>query len=266
MSIHPSAIVHPRAEIDPTVEVGPWCVIDEHVRVGPGCRLFHNVYLTGWTEIGEGCVLHPGVVVGHEPQDVKYKGERSFCRVGRGAVIREYVTIHRGTVPESATTVGENSFLLEGCHIAHNCTVGDNVTLINKVLLAGYVEVGDRATLGGSAGIHQFVRIGELSMVAGVARVTMDIVPFALTDADGQIVGLNRVGLRRAGLPREDVLDVREAYRVLFFAGLPFREAIQQVNGTVNTPAGRRLAQFLANSRRGFAAGSRKRRRGDDEE
>ncbi len=258
MAIHPTAIVNPKAEIDPTVEIGPFCVIDAHVRMGPRCRLCHGVYLTGWTEIGEGCVIHPGAIIGHEPQDVKYQGERSFCRIGRETIVREYVTIHRGTIPESETRVGERCFLLAGSHVAHNCTVGDQVTLINGVLLAGHVEVGDRVTMGGGAAVHQFVRIGELAMIAGNASVTMDVVPFSLVDRDGRVLGLNRVGLRRAELSRDEVREIRELYRVLFGSKLAFREAADRATTLAETAAGRRIAEFLrTTSRRGFAGPAR---------
>lgn len=266
MAVHSTAIIHPKAELAAGVEVGPFCVIDADVRVSAGCRLFQGVYLTGWTEIGENCTLHPGVIVGHEPQDTKYHGERSYCRVGAGTILREYVTIHRGTIPESETTVGEGCFLLAGSHVAHNCSLGKQVTLINNVLLAGHVEVGDRVTVGGGAAIHQFVRIGELAMIAGQAHVRMDIAPFALVDVHGKIAGLNRIGLRRAGIPHDEITELREAYRRLFGSGIPFREAVAQVCATAKTPSGKRLANFLQSvSKRGLAGGSKKNSTMDDE-
>jgi len=235
-------------------------VIDAHVQIASGCRLYHNVYLTGWTQIGEDCELHPGVIVGHAPQDIKYAGQRTYCRIGRGTILREYVTVHRGTEPESETVVGEDCFILAGSHVGHNCRVGRGVTLINNTLLGGHVTVEDRATLGGAAGIHQFVRIGELAMVAGCARVVMDVVPFALADTDGRVAGINRVGLRRAGMPREHVLEIREAYRTLFALGLPFREAVEKLANDVKTPPGLRLLKFLqCESRKGIAGRPRTR-------
>jgi UDP-N-acetylglucosamine acyltransferase len=260
VSIHPTAILNPNAEIDPTVEVGPYCVIDGDVRIGPNCRLFHNVYVTGWTEIAEGCELHPGCVVGHVPGDIKYKGARTYCRVGRGSILREYVTIHRGTEPESATVIGERCFFLAGSHVGHNGTVGDEATVINNALLGGHVLVGRRATVGGQVGVHQFVRIGELAMIAGCAKLVMDIPPFALTDVQGRVAGLNRIGLRRAGVPREEVLEVRELYRVLYGSRPPFSRAVEKVLAAARSPAGRVLAEFLAApSRRGIAGRSRSR-------
>ncbi len=243
-----------KAEIDDTASIGPYCVIDANVRIGAGCRLYHNVYVTGWTELGPNCELHPNAIVGHAPQDVKYQGERTYCRVGRGTILRENVTVHRGTTPDSETVVGESCFLLAGSHVGHNSRVGNRVTLINNVLLGGHVVVGDGVTIGGSTGVHQFVRIGELAMLAGVGRVILDVLPFAMADTQGKIAGINRIGLRRAGVSREEFSDIREAYRVLFDRRGSFREGIGRVKETVTTPAGRRLLEFLlAESKRGFA-------------
>ena len=259
MPIHPTAIVDPQAELDGSVTVGPYCIIEGHVQVEADCRLYQNVYLTGWTRIGADCDLHPGVIVGHAPQDTKYKGERSYCRIGRGTILREYVTIHRGTVPESATVVGEDCFLLAGSHVGHNCALGNRVTLINNALLGGHVEVGDGVTVGGATGIHQFVRIGELAMVAGAGRAVMDVIPYAMTDTQGRIAGLNRVGLRRAGVPRDHVADIRHAYRIVFASGLPFEARLERLQAETHSPPVQRILQFLqAKSKRGIAGLSRR--------
>jgi len=258
MAIHPTAIIDPKAEIDSEVEIGPFCVIDGNVRVGRGCRLYNGVYLSGWTEIGEDCVFHPGVIVGHEPQDYAFEGGRSYCRVGRGTVLREHVTIHRGTEPESETVIGSDCFFLAGAHVAHNCRIGDRVTLINNALIAGHVTVGDRATLSTGALIHQFVRIGELAMVAGNSRVGMDVPPFALTDDNGKIAGVNSVGLRRAEFSKEDVADLRQAYRILYSKKTSFQEGLDQLVKAAETPSAKRLVEFCQEeSRRGIAGGSR---------
>jgi UDP-N-acetylglucosamine acyltransferase len=258
LAIHPTAIVHRNAEVDPTVEIGPYCVIDEHVQIEAGCRLYHNVYVTGWTRIGENCVIHPGAIIGHEPQDVKYKGERSYCRIGRNVIVREYVTIHRGTDPESETVLGDDCFLLACCHVAHNCRVGRGVTLINNVLLGGHVELADRVTMGGASVVHQFVRIGELVMVAGNARVLMDVVPFALVDIAGRVAGINRVGLRRAGLSGGALGEIRDAYRLLFDRRLGFAEASRQLEARMSGDFAARIVGFVTSeSRRGFAGPSR---------
>ena len=259
MSIHPTAIIDTKAELHESVDVGPFCVIEANVRVDAGCAIMHGVFLSGWTHIGKDCTIHPGAIVGHSPQDVKYSGERAYCRIGAGTTIREHVTIHRGTDPESETVVGDECFLLEGSHIAHNCRLGRNVTLINKVLLAGHVCVEDFVTIGGGAGVHQFVRIGERAMVRGGARVPMDVPPFALTDDAGRIAGVNRVGLRRAGIDGEALLDIRQIYRTLYARAARFSEAVAIVAGESHTPAGDRLVAFLtAKSQRGLAGRSRR--------
>ncbi len=264
MAIHPSAVVHPKAEIDPSVDVGPFTVIDEHVRVGADCVIGPNAYLTGWTNIERQCRIHFGAVVGHEPQDVKYGGERSFCTVGEGTIIREHVTIHRGTIPESTTTIGARCFFLAGSHVAHNCELGVGVTLINNAMLAGHVSVGDGAVFGGGAGAHQFARIGELAMIAGNAGIGLDIPPFVMTDREGRVAGLNRVGMARSDLTKEEITDVREAFRLWYGSrkGKPFLP--ETVTAAVCTDAGRRFAAFVTGtSRRGVAGRARRRSRAD---
>lgn len=259
MSIHPTAIVDKRAELHETVVVGPFCIIEGYVRIGAGCRLYQNVYVTGHTVIGEGCELHPGVVVGHLPQDVKFKGEVSYCRIGARTVIREYTTIHRATGEGESTVVGEDCFLLGGTHIGHNCEVGNRVTMVNGAKLGGHCQVADRVTFGADGIIHQFVRIGELAMIGAGGPVAMDVLPFMLTDHDGFVAGLNVVGLRRAGVPREEVLELRGIFRTLYREGLSFREAVARVAKDVRGEAGRRLVAFLqAPSRRGILGPPRK--------
>ena len=254
MSIHPTAIVNSKAEIDSSVEIGPYCVVDENVRISAGCRLWQNVYVTGWTEIGAGCELHPGVIVGHAPQDVKYAGERTFCRVGERTILREYATVHRGTIPESETRIGNDCFLLGASHVGHNCTVGDNVTMINQAMLAGHVELGNCVTLGGGAGIHQFVRIGELAMVRGLAAVAKDIIPFGLVDSEGRIRGLNRVGIRRAGIEGEELREIRTAFRLIYGRNTDATDAPGQIDELVKTRCGRVMLDFLKKtSKRGLA-------------
>ena len=263
MAIHPTAIVDRKAELDSSVKVGPYCVIEGHVRVAAGCRLYHGVFLTGWTTIAEDCQLHPGVIVGHEPQDIHFTGDRSYCRVGRGTVLREYVTIHRGSTPESETVVGDGCFLLGGSHVGHNCVVGKGVTMINNVLLGGHVEVGEGVTFGGGAGVHQFVRIGDLAMISGNARVLMDVPPFAMSDELGRVVGVNNVGLRRAGVAAEEIRAIRKAFHELYRPGVPKSTAADRITAMESGKVVQRLVSFLrATSRRGLAGRTRRSRTG----
>ncbi len=266
MAIHPTAIIDRQAELDSSVEVGPYVVIEGPVKVGPRTQLRAHAYISGWTEIGERCDIHPFAVVGHLPQDVKYKGERSYCRIGNGVVIREGATVHRGTEPESATTIGDDCFIGGQSHIAHNCELRERVTLINYSALAGHVQIDAQVILSGDAMVHQFVRIGELAFIAGKARVTMDVPPFMMCFGDSTIIRHNVVGMRRAGYDAAALLEIREAYRTLYRSGLPFARAIEQLAGQVRTSAGRRLVEFLrAESKRGISAGGgiQHRRHGD---
>ncbi len=258
MPVHPTAIIDPNAEVDASADIGPCCVIDAHVQIAAGCKLFGNVYVTGWTQIGPRCVLHPNVVVGHEPQDLKYAGERSYCRIGSDTVLRENVTVHRGTLPESETVIGSHCYLMVGSHVAHNGALGDHVTLTNNVMLAGHVSIADHSNLGGGSGVHQFGRIGERVMIAGNAGISRDVPPYALVDREGRILGLNSVGLKRAGFPQEEILELREIFRRLFGRKASFTKAVEHLRGHARFAPAKRVLAFLdGESKRGIAGGAR---------
>jgi UDP-N-acetylglucosamine acyltransferase len=254
MAIHPTAIIDRRAEIDPTADIGAYVIIDGLVKVGPRVRVFPHACLTGWTEIGADCEVHPNAVVGHAPQDLAYHGEETYCRVGEGTIIREGMSIHRGTSPGSATIVGKRCFLMANSHIGHNCVVGDDVKMANGALLAGHVHVGNGAFLSGNMAVHQFCRIGDLVMVRGISPVYMDIPPFFTVALHGLCAGINIVGLRRAGFTSEQRRDVQHAFRTLYHYGMTFRKAVEELARTVTTDAGRRILEFVqAPSKRGIA-------------
>lgn len=252
MPIHPTAIVHPDARIDESADIGPYVIIDGPVQIGPNVRVYPYAYLTGWAEIGGGCQIHPHAVVGHLPQDLAHDGSVSYCRIGEGTIIREGVSIHRGTGADTETVVGKRCFFMGNSHVAHNCRVGDDVKMANGAMLAGHVRVGNGAFISGIAGVHQFVRIGELAMIGGVSKVVMDVPPFAMTNTQGCFAGLNAVGTRRAGLSVAERIELKTAFRTLYRSGLPFREAIESVAQSVKTAPGQRLVSFLREpSRRG---------------
>ena len=199
--------------------------------------------------------------MGDLPQDRGFKNVDTFCRVGKQCVIREGATIHRGTPAGSATVIGERCLLMTNSHVGHNCVLGDDVTVVSGAVLGGYVEVGSAAILSGNAAIHQFVRIGELAIVSGLAKIVQDVPPFFMTDRNGAIVGLNTVGLRRAGLPKEDRQEIREAYRLIYRSHLSHADVVKRLSETAATPAGVRLAEFLAvSSHRGISKDSRRER------
>jgi UDP-N-acetylglucosamine acyltransferase len=252
MPIHPTAIVDKRAEIDPSVDVGAYTIIEAGVKVAAETKIYPHAYISQGTTIGQGCQIHPFAVVGHHPQDLKWQGAPSYTRIGDRTVIREGASVHRGTVPESTTIVGQRVYMMATSHVGHNCVVGDDVILANGAMLGGHVEVGRRTFVGGDVPIHQFVRVGELAMLAGGLRVISDVPPFMLTGREG-LTGPNVVGLRRAGFSREERLEIRAAYRTLFRSGLLFRAALEQVAAMVTTDSGRRLIEFLrAPSKRGI--------------
>lgn len=261
MPIHPAAIVDPRACIDPDARIDAYAIVDGPVKIAAGVHLYPHSFVAGWTEIGAGCQIHPGAVVGHEPQDLAYKGAETYCRVGEGTIVREGASIHRGTQPGSATVVGRRCFLMAGAHVAHNCEVGDEVVLVNGVALAGHVRVGHKAFFGGGAMAHQFTRVGELAMVAGAARVARDVPPFMLTDEHGRIAGINVIGLRRAGYGPDVRADIKRAHRLLYREMTNFSEAARRLSDVVTTDAGRRLAEFVcAPSKRGCVQAALRRR------
>jgi UDP-N-acetylglucosamine acyltransferase len=265
MAIHPTAIVDPQAQIAASAEIGPYVTIHGPVKIGESVKVYPNAYLAGWTEIGDRCEIHPGAVVGHLPQDFHFGGERTYCKIGAGTIIREFASIHRGTQPESWTTIGENCFILGYAHIGHNCTLGNNVKVYNCTALSGHVTVGDNAIVSGYSLVHQFARIGEHVMIGGGTRLTKDVPPYMKALHESECVGHNSLGVRRCGLfSREEMMEVREAYRVLYRSGLPFRKAVAQFAEQAKTRTGRKILEFVnAESKLGIIGGIRRRAGGD---
>jgi UDP-N-acetylglucosamine acyltransferase len=249
--IHPTAVIHPRAQLDPTVSVGPYAVIDEQVRLGAGCVVGPHAYLTGHTSIGANNRFHAGCVVGDAPQDLKYKGAPTRLRMGDGNVVREHATLHRSATEEGETVVGNNNYIMAGAHVGHNCRVGNHVILANGALLAGHVEVGDRAMLGGGCAVHQFCRVGTLAMLQGVRPISKDLPPYTMAARFNILAGLNVVGLKRAGFTDEQRLEIRRLYRLLFRSGLNTREAVAQAAAQFTSPPARVMIEFMQTSQRG---------------
>ncbi len=257
MPIHPTAIVHPKAELDSTVEVGPYAIIDEHVRIGAGTCVMARAHLTGYTTIGRNNQIHIGAVLGHEPQDLKFdRSCRSYLTIGNDNIFREYVTVHRGTAPESATIIGNNCLLMANSHVAHNCVLGDRVILANAVLLAGHVHVADRAFLSGGSVVHQFIRIGRLAMLSGLSRISMDAPPFTTVAERNEIHGLNTVGLQRAGIAPTAISELKKLYRLVYRSNLSMAEALAQ-GDAFTTPEAREFVAFIRQSPNGICQAER---------
>lgn len=254
--IHSSAVVDPGARLADDVEVGPHAFIDADVTIGPGCRVMHGAHVGRWTRLGANNILYPGAVVGHDPQDVGYKGEEAWTEIGDGNIIREGVTIHRGNRPGTHTRVGNHNFFMVNSHIAHNCVIGNHVILVNGALLAGHVEVGDRAIISGNCQVHQFVRIGAFAMMRGGSGAAKDVPPYCINDGLNWLRAVNVVGLRRNGFDAGRIRAVKEAFKTLFRANLPLAEALQKLADDPGcTDDVRHLLDFIRASKRGVGSG-----------
>jgi UDP-N-acetylglucosamine acyltransferase len=257
MSIHPTAIIDPKAEIDADVEVGPYVVIEGPVKIERGTRIMAHAYLGGWTEIGEGNEIHPGVVLGDAPQDRAYKGEETYLRIGARNIFREHVQVHRGTTAGSATTIGNENFFMACSHIGHNCKVADQVILANNALLGGYVEVGNSVFISGNCVVHQFVRIGDYALMRGLSGTSRDVPPYAIVDWQHTVRGVNVLGLKRAGFSEPRIREIRRAFRVLFSKERNLSLAIREIEGQAGTnPDLAALVEFIRASKRGVCGGA----------
>ena len=203
------------------------------------------------------CEINPFTVLGAPPQDFHYKGERSFTRIGDRVIIREGATVHRGSQPDSTTSIGDECLLMAYCHVGHNCEVRRGAKIYNMVALSGHVEVGENAIVSGYSLTHQFIRIGTLAFIAAGTRVGMDVPPFMTAYGESTIVQYNSIGLRRNGYSKEDADEIRECFRILYRSGQLFQKSVDQVTAMVQTRAGKLLVDFLHGpTKRGFCAGS----------
>ena len=253
--IHATAVVHPNAKIGKNVEVGPYSVVGEHVAIGARTKLLSHVVINGRTTIGEDSILHPFCTIGTPSQDRKAEeGEIAYTTIGSRTVIREYVSIHRGSADAGGVTaVGDDCLILAYGHIAHNCRLANGVTMSNLAQLAGHVVVDDHAVVGAMAGVHQFVRIGRHAFVGGYTKLVRDLPPYFLADGNpAQVYGLNLVGLRRAGFSHEALGELKEAYKTIYRSERNVSQAIAALRESVKTDEGRALVAFLETSERGI--------------
>ena len=251
--IHPTAVVDDGAELGPDVRVGPYAVISGSVRIGPGCFVDSHVVIKGPVTIGARNIIGPGTVIGGYPQDLSFNPEiESSVEIGDDNVFREHCTIHRGTKPGTKTVVGSNCYLMSGAHLGHNSRLGNQVILANIVLLAGYVEIGHRAFVGGGAAVHQHTRIGQLAILQGTSGVGQDIPPFTTAAGRNSVVGLNIVGLRRAGFNLAARSEVKRGFDLLYRQGLKPSEAARQAEGESWSPALLSFWEFVRASKRGI--------------
>ena len=252
--IHPSAIVHPSAQLGAGCEVGPYCVIGPGVVLGEGCWLQSHVVIDGPSRIGKENRFFSFGSIGQRTQDLKYAGEPTYLEVGDGNTFREFVTVNRGTAPESKTTIGSRGNFLAYCHIAHDCTVGDDVIFSNNGTLAGHVEVEHHVVLGGLTAVHQFCRLGAHAMTGGCSKIVQDVPPYLIADGNpAKVRTVNKVGLERHGFTEADVRGVKECYRILYRQNLNVAQAVEQIRSSVeDSPVIEKFVAFITNSPRGI--------------
>lgn len=253
MSIHPTAVVSPSASIGPDVRIGPFCVIESGTAIGPGCILESRVAVKEGTTLGANNRVFDGATLGGLPQHVHIPEQPGRVVIGSDNTIREYATVHRALVADHTTTIGDHCLLMVGAHVAHDCRLGNHVILTNNVMLAGHVTVADRAYLSGAAGVHQFCRIGTLAMVGGQAHLSQDVPPYVTVDGmSSLVVGLNKIGLRRAGYCHAAIQELMGAYRVIYRSGLRWVEILEQLRTRFPTGPAALFYEFLSTSARGI--------------
>ena len=231
MPIHPTAIIEDNVEIGPDCEIGAYAVVKRYTRLGARNRIYEHA------------------VVGGEPQDVKFRGERSYLEIGDDNIIREFCTLHRANGEDEITRIGSRNFLMVGVHVAHNCVIGDDNIFANEVALAGHIVVEDHVFISNNVGAHQFVRFGRHAMVGGKSKIVQDVLPFFITDGNpARLRGVNSVGLRRAGFSESARRALKEAYRILFRSGIPLEEALNQLEPDENVS---HLISFIRGAKRG---------------
>lgn len=253
--VHPTAVIETGARIGAGCRIGPYCVIGPEVTLGDRVELKAHVVVTGDTEIGAETVIYPFSVLGEIPQDLKFSGEKTRLVIGCRNRIREHVTMNCGTEGGGRITrIGDDGMFMAGCHIAHDCRIGDRVIIVNSVALAGHVDIGDDVIIGGLSGVHQWVRIGRGAIIGGMTKVTHDVFPYALVQAQaGEIDGLNLVGLRRRGVPRQDISALRAAYKALAEGEGAFLDRARQLGQNADSSYVREIVDFiLAESDRSF--------------
>lgn len=253
--IHPTAIVDPGARIAPDVEVGPYACIGNDVIVDEGTRIGPHVVIDADTHIGPDCRIYQFASIGAPPQSVKYAGEKTRVKIGRGCAVREFVTVHRGTqFGGGITEIGEDCMLMAYTHIAHDCQIGNGVLFANNATLAGHIQVGDKATIGGLVAVHQFVNIGRHAFIGGKSAVVKDVPPYVIAAGDrARLYGLNTVGLKRNNFSPAALQSLKKAYRIIFRIGLTLNEAIERAYAEVEqTPEVEKFLEFIKASRRGI--------------
>ncbi|MCX5785570.1 MAG: acyl-ACP--UDP-N-acetylglucosamine O-acyltransferase [Elusimicrobia bacterium] len=251
--IHPTAVIHPKAQIDKDVEIGPYTVIGDDTRIGSGTYVGPHCIIE-FSTIGKNNQFTGAAYVGMPPQDYSYHGEHTRFTMGDSNIIREGVSLHRGSHATNLTSMGSGCMLMANSHVGHDCRLGDNIIMVNSAAAAGHVHIGDRALISGLVGIHQFTRIGKFAMLSGGAMANQDIIPYVIAQGDrAKPVGLNLVGMRRNGISRESIKSIKHVFKTLFFGGLLLKDAIARLRGEKLPPEAALILDFCESSKRGIA-------------
>jgi len=252
--ISPLAYISPEAQIGKDVEIGPFAVVHPNVIIGDGCRIDSNATICEYTQLGKNCHVFPSAVIGAIPQDLKFNGEESWAVIGDNCVLREFVTIHRGTASRGKTLLSNNNLIMAYCHVAHDCVLGNNIIMSNVTQLAGEVEIDDYAIIGGGTLVHQFSHIGSHVMIQGGSKVNKDIPPFAVVAREPiAFCGINSVGLNRRGFTPEQIHTIQEVYRLLYNNGMNTTQALAHIEATMPQTAERdTIVDFVRKSSRGI--------------
>lgn len=255
-NIHPTAIVESGAKIAEDVIVEPYAIVKKDVTLEKGVVIKSHAYIDGHTTIGEGTVIYPSACIGTKTQDLKFKGEKTFVKIGKNCEIREFVTINSSTQENSIVQVGDNCLIMAYCHVAHNCIVGNRVIMSNNATLAGHVSVEDHAIIGGMTGIHQFSRIGTFAMVGGMSRVTHDVPPYTVGGGiPYKFGGINLIGLKRNGFSLATRQELSRAFKILYRSGLTLEDALNTIEKDLKTlPEIKHFLTFCRTSKRGLLA------------
>ncbi len=254
--IHPTSVVGAEVELAAGVEVGPLCLLDGKIRVGARTRIIGHVTILGITELGADNVLHPGAVIGDEPQDLTYTGVARSVKIGDRNIFREYSTVHRGCESGDVTIMGDDNFMMQNAHVAHDCRIGNSTIIAGGALLAGWVELGDRALVSGNCVVHQYTRIGRLAIMRGLSRTSRDVPPFCIMDDTHTLHGINVVGLKRAGISSDSIHALRRAFAALFGTRRNLKLAIESLEKSGDlAPEVIEMVEFIRASKRGVAFG-----------
>ncbi|MDZ7264123.1 MAG: acyl-ACP--UDP-N-acetylglucosamine O-acyltransferase [candidate division KSB1 bacterium] len=254
MNIHPTAIIDPRAQLGENVIVGPFTIIEDDVTIGNDVQIASHVLIHAGTRIGNRCRIFKGSVLGTDPQDLKYAGEKTTLEIGDDTTVREFCTLNRGSSHRQRTVIGKKCLLMAYVHVAHDCILGDNVILANAVNMAGHVTIEEYVSIGGMTPIHQFVKIGRHAFVGGGLRVNQDVPPYILAAGEPiQFAGINRVGLTRRGFSADTLSRLKQVYKLIYRSGLNTTQALQQIEATIElTPEVKYVVDFIKSSERGI--------------